>query len=163
MPQDLADDESTLVQVMAWCHQATSHYLNQCWPRSPTPYEATRPQWVNKEASMEEIWGISCWTTYHSPPQIWLPITPSIFKYAFLKDIFAFWFIYYYKTQTLCQSDWNDVLAIDWGQARIIRDLRIYLIPHQWSMNFFRYMCTSMVPCRAPKHIHCTSHLQVTT
>ena len=21
-----------LVQVMAWCHQATSHYLNQCWP-----------------------------------------------------------------------------------------------------------------------------------
>ena len=22
---------STLVQVMAWCRQATSHYLNQCW------------------------------------------------------------------------------------------------------------------------------------
>ena len=22
---------STLVQVMAWCHQAPSHYLNQCW------------------------------------------------------------------------------------------------------------------------------------
>ena len=22
--------ESTLVQVMAWCHQATSHYLSQC-------------------------------------------------------------------------------------------------------------------------------------
>ena len=27
-----ADDKSTLVQVMAWCRQATSHYLNQCWP-----------------------------------------------------------------------------------------------------------------------------------
>ena len=27
MPQDLTDDMSTLVQVMAWCHQATSHYL----------------------------------------------------------------------------------------------------------------------------------------
>ena len=25
---------TTLVQVMAWCHQATSHYLSQCWPRS---------------------------------------------------------------------------------------------------------------------------------
>ena len=24
---------STLVQVKAWCHQAPSHYLNQCWPR----------------------------------------------------------------------------------------------------------------------------------
>ena len=23
-----------LVQVMAWSHQATSHYLSQCWPRS---------------------------------------------------------------------------------------------------------------------------------
>ena len=27
---DLTDDKSTLVQVMAWCRQATSHYLNQC-------------------------------------------------------------------------------------------------------------------------------------
>ena len=31
---------------MAWCHQATSHYLNQCWQRSTTPYGVTRPQWV---------------------------------------------------------------------------------------------------------------------
>ena len=23
---------TTLVQVMTWCRQATSHYLNQCWP-----------------------------------------------------------------------------------------------------------------------------------
>ena len=28
----LIDDTSTLVQVMAWCRQATSHYRNQCWP-----------------------------------------------------------------------------------------------------------------------------------
>ena len=40
------DDKSTLVQVMAWCHQATSHYLSQCWPRSLSPYGITRPQWV---------------------------------------------------------------------------------------------------------------------
>ena len=45
MPQNLTGDKSTLVQVMAWCHQATSHYLNQCWPRSLTPYGVTRPQW----------------------------------------------------------------------------------------------------------------------
>ena len=30
---DLSDDKSTLVQVMARCRHATSHYLNQCWPR----------------------------------------------------------------------------------------------------------------------------------
>ena len=27
MPPDLINDKATLVQVMAWCHQATSHYL----------------------------------------------------------------------------------------------------------------------------------------
>ena len=46
LPLKLNDDKSTLVQVMAWCHQATSHYLNQCWPRSLPPYGITRPQWV---------------------------------------------------------------------------------------------------------------------
>ena len=47
MPPDLTDDKSTLVQVMAWCRQATSHYLSQCWPRSMSPNGITRPQWVN--------------------------------------------------------------------------------------------------------------------
>ena len=46
MSLDFADGQSTLVQVMAWCHQATSHYLSQCWPRSLLPYGVTRPQWV---------------------------------------------------------------------------------------------------------------------
>ena len=45
MPQDLTYDKSTLVQVMAWCRQATSHYLSQCWPRSLSPYGVTSPQW----------------------------------------------------------------------------------------------------------------------
>ena len=39
-----------LIQVMAWCHQATSHYLSQCWPRSVRshmPYGVSRPQWFN--------------------------------------------------------------------------------------------------------------------
>ena len=43
MPLDLADDKSTLVQVMAWCRQATSHYLSQCWPRPMLPYGIYRP------------------------------------------------------------------------------------------------------------------------
>ena len=34
MSLDLTDDKSTLIQVMAWCRQATSHYMSQCWPRS---------------------------------------------------------------------------------------------------------------------------------
>ena len=51
MSLDLNDEKSTLVQVMAWCHQATSHYLSQCWPRSLSPYGVTRPQWVNPPVS----------------------------------------------------------------------------------------------------------------
>ena len=44
---DFTNDQSALVQVMAWCHQATSHYRSQCWPRSLSPYGITRPKWVN--------------------------------------------------------------------------------------------------------------------
>ena len=47
MSLDTTNDQSTLVQVMAWCRQATSHYLSQCWSRSLSPYDVTRPQWVN--------------------------------------------------------------------------------------------------------------------
>ena len=32
---------------MAWCCQAASHYLNQCWSRSMLPYGVIRPQRVN--------------------------------------------------------------------------------------------------------------------
>ena len=38
---------SMLVQVMAWCCQAPSHYLNQYWPKSMMPYDITKLQWVN--------------------------------------------------------------------------------------------------------------------
>ena len=51
MSLDFTDDQSTLVKVMAWCRQATSHYLSQCWPRSLPPYGVTRPQCVNSEHS----------------------------------------------------------------------------------------------------------------
>ena len=46
MSLDYTDDQSTLVHVMAWCRQAPSHYVNQCWPRSLSPYGVTRPEWV---------------------------------------------------------------------------------------------------------------------
>ena len=64
MPMDLTDDKSTLVQIMAWCRQATSHYLSQCWPRSLSPYGVIRPQWVKAIMDMvmthkyDEITGI---------------------------------------------------------------------------------------------------------
>ena len=46
MPQNRTKGKSILVQVLAWCHQATSHYLSQCWPRSILPYGIIRLQWI---------------------------------------------------------------------------------------------------------------------
>ena len=66
---DLTDEKSTLVQVMAWCCQATSHYLSQCWLRSMLPYGVTRPQWINSYGPetrvFEELPG-------HQQPWYWL-------------------------------------------------------------------------------------------
>ena len=56
MPNDTFDDKSALVQVMAWCHQARSHYLTQCWPSSMMPFGVTRPQWVNSLWPSDAIW-----------------------------------------------------------------------------------------------------------
>ena len=41
---------------VAWCRQATSHYLSLCWPRSLSPYEVKRPQWVDKFYSLPRTW-----------------------------------------------------------------------------------------------------------
>ena len=70
MPLDLTDDKSTLVQVMAWCRQATSHYLSQCWPRFMSPYGVTRPQWVNS------MW----WCNDTSRTSAWLTLAPKDWK-----------------------------------------------------------------------------------
>ena len=45
------DVKTTLVEVMYWCCQVTSHYMNKCWPRSKPPYGATRPQWFRKKSA----------------------------------------------------------------------------------------------------------------
>ena len=82
MPLDLTDDESTLVQVMAWCRQATSHYLSQCWPIPMSPYGVTMPQWVkhyniktsqhwNTSQINDPLWGES---TSHQ----WIFLTKSV-------------------------------------------------------------------------------------
>ena len=72
MPQDLTDNKSTLVQVMAWCRQATSHDLSQCWLSSLSPYGVIRPQWVK------------AWMWYYIPQKIManLSMLPWIFPGA---------------------------------------------------------------------------------
>ena len=47
MPQNTFYDRSALAQVMAYLHQAKSHYLSQCWPRSMSTYGFTASQWLS--------------------------------------------------------------------------------------------------------------------
>ena len=56
IPEDFTDDISTLVQVMAWCCQATSHYLSRCWPNFMSPYGITSRQWANAIRSLYASW-----------------------------------------------------------------------------------------------------------
>ena len=77
MPLDLTYDESTLVQVMAWCRQATSHYLSQCWPKSMPPNGITRPQWV-KPLRWRSSWNSFSWKAspvYPLKSILWLLMT----------------------------------------------------------------------------------------
>ena len=47
LSSDLTDNQSTLAQVMAWCRQATNHYLSLFFRSSVTPYDIIRPQGIN--------------------------------------------------------------------------------------------------------------------
>ena len=60
MPRVLTGDKSTLNQVMAWCRQATSHYMSQCWPRFMSPYGVTMPQRVNDINLEEDVCFFHC-------------------------------------------------------------------------------------------------------
>ena len=77
-------DNSIMVQVMACCHQATSHYLSQCWSKfmaslgheefivhlyewhiqQPHPYFGTKIC-KPKEIKQSLIWYLSCDATDH--------------------------------------------------------------------------------------------------
>ena len=71
MSLNFTDDQPTLVQVMAWCCQATSHYLSQFWPRSLSPYGVTRPQWVNQKSTMVQVMAWCHPATSHYLSQCW--------------------------------------------------------------------------------------------
>ena len=70
MPYNTLDERSTLAQVMAWCRQATSHYLSKHWPRSMLSYDATKPQWVKLLSCigwfiLGKLWLLMPWSLDH--------------------------------------------------------------------------------------------------
>ena len=65
---------------MAWYHQATSHYLNQCWPRSMSPYGGViRPQRVHLLVSRRCGGNFKCVISKH---MLWLSSWALLVKMA---------------------------------------------------------------------------------
>ena len=109
-----------LVQVMAWCRQASSHYLNQCWPRSMPPYGVTRPQWVNSSDAGDRIF------------QLWRSI-PCLLMYWILR-------LPEHQQAWLCRTD-NvyccsrvDFIYLGQAQSEILFKMWIYIFCKQISM-----------------------------
>ena len=95
MSLDFADDKSTMVQVMAWCRQATSHYLSQCWPRSMSPNGVTRPQWVNslittvEKYIVNEIHFFNKISTSHLVNPLWTGLAAGVTTPIFSNQLFS--------------------------------------------------------------------------
>ena len=102
MPLNLTEDKSTMVQVMAWCCQATSHYLSQCWPRFISPNGITRPQyWIN--------WMENGWTTHKRHRSVLHPCKETLgcLMSVFRKTINIVWCtLCVKKNVVLCFAIW---------------------------------------------------------
>ena len=66
VPEGLTDNKWPLVEIMFWCHEVTSHYLNRCWPRSMMTFGLSMPQWVNKYVCLWPLLIEAEWRTYTS-------------------------------------------------------------------------------------------------
>ena len=65
LPEPLLIGE-VLWHPIAWCGQAISHYLNQCFPRFKSPYSITRLQWVHDHhGSHTEMMRLTTCTNVH--------------------------------------------------------------------------------------------------
>ena len=80
---------------MAWCHQATSHYLSQCWSRSLSLYDVIRPHWAD--------WDAHCVIIAYHVSFNWFKIVPLI---NFIVDMLVHYLIlsavYIIPTTTGC-------------------------------------------------------------
>ena len=85
--------EPFMMKSQHWfrCHQATSHYLNQCWHRSMSPYAVTRPQWVNTYEAwkfyteIRTVWKI---IRYHNSFRI---LATKILFYKLNWEVYFWW------------------------------------------------------------------------
>ena len=154
---------------MAWCRQATSHYLSQRWPRSMSPYGVIRPQWVKGSLfHNSKIW-ISRdpmdFSGYHRQITTLFKIMSSEMKFGenlfkFLdRNIYIYIYIYIYTTDgqtlaTLCEQHLGTVipmpmvtvLALCEGNppVTIIYSLGMRFDPHNTCLDATTHPCSNL-------------------
>ena len=117
MSEDLTDVRSAVVQVMAWCRQATSHYMNPYKPRSLMPYGVTGPQWVKLYNVETDLWWhmaspghnelkcIECNIVYEKKKHYLMHQSVSTLTHQAWKDLIwsgqPFWIITIWSTNTI--------------------------------------------------------------
>ena len=71
---------STMVQAMAWCCRAASHYLRQYWSRSIFPYGFNKPQCVNtlRPRRNEQHFADDIFKRIFFNENVWIPIKISL-------------------------------------------------------------------------------------
>ena len=115
---DLIDDKSALIQVMAWCHQAPSHYLSPCWPSLLSPYDVVRQQWVKHQFSIS-YWEFSHmrWkmaamndSVWHFPLSMSYNLRKCMYNYWTQRNIHDKWM--YISVDLLTGSKWQNQTTI---------------------------------------------------
>ena len=156
---------------MVWCHQASSHYLSQCWPKCMSPYGITRPQWVNRSGlefifsfvtlnhnmmSYESacwnlgMYGFKTWISFETTLKITVSLSLRDFFHAF--SIFdadrCFAFLGLFSVYSRARSQWM-FLPLEWCH-------------NEWGgiSNHQRFDCllNCLIRCKSKK----TSKLRVT-
>ena len=146
MSLDFTEGKSTLVQVMAWCLQATSLYLSQCWPRSVSPYGVTRPQWV------KSTWFISWHLIIFSVVSGLLDIEFTCFRHSSRNEHGKSWQTTFWNTLFQFTFHRNIFLGIQciinlkWFTIHICFEIRVLSMSH--SMGFTKNMVWVIAWCQ---------------
>ena len=119
VPRNTFDDKSALVQVMAWCHQATSHYLGQCWPKLchhmvSLGHNELICYFVDKMSTLQLVEGLLNWleTLY---PAISAKVSyPTVFHHKIcMFKLSNFWIPPLSMCMTWVMLDWMAQVSLD--------------------------------------------------
>ena len=137
---------------MAWCHQAPSHYLSQCWTRSLSPYGVTRPQWVKPRKDTDSLWSIGFYFEYFAN-------RTSIIKYEHRNIIpvtnylFFFHILMSHYSNSIYQcnviSVVNQYMCIEKQHKFFCNRFLCSLVP-QWQYHFLDQFCITRDSVKFP-------------